>query len=59
MRGLREAAVWLLPVLATALVIPNEDIADGVFSSAGGAPSTGTDAIVDYRMTCFHPIYMC
>lgn len=56
MRVLREAAVWLLPALATALVLPNEDFSNGVLPSTRGSPSTGTDAILDYRMTCLHPI---
>jgi len=55
MRVLREAAVWLLPALATALVLPNEDISNGVLPSTSGSPSTGTDAILDYRMTCLRP----
>ncbi|MCJ1245777.1 hypothetical protein MMC30_002981 [Trapelia coarctata] len=49
MRGLRKAAVWLLPALATALVIQNEDISHAVFSSTGGSPNTGTNAIIDYQ----------
>jgi hypothetical protein len=39
MRGLREAAALLLPILATAFVIPADEITDRVFSN----PTLGTN----------------
>ena len=48
MRGLTKAAAWLLPALATTLVIPTDELNDAIFSSNLGAnPTNPTDELSD------------
>ena len=53
MRGLKKAAAWLLPALATTLVIPTDELSDAIFSSTLGAnptnPTEPAPNIIDYR----------